>query len=168
MRIISSAAVVCCCVFSSNAASDTQKRLVSDLSIKTEKINCPSDLNESDIRTLVSQEATKQGVDEKLALAIADNESANGAKQNSEKGARGPMQLTPDTAALYGVADICDASENVRGGISYIKDLSAEFHGNVLLVAAAYNAGPDRVYQARGVPAISETVRYVAAVTNHY
>jgi hypothetical protein len=52
--------------------------------------------------------------------------------------------------------------------VSYLKDLGAAFQGNMMLVAAAYNAGPERVYQAQGVPAISETVRYVASVTNSY
>ncbi|MFY9656451.1 MAG: lytic transglycosylase domain-containing protein, partial [Methylocystis sp.] len=46
--------------------------------------------------------------------------------------------------------------------------LIAQFQGNMMLVAAAYNAGSERVFQAKGVPANSETVRYVAAVTNQY
>jgi hypothetical protein len=50
----------------------------------------------------------------------------------------------------------------------FLKDLVVQFQGNVMLVAAAYNAGSERVYQAKGVPANSETVRYVAAVTNQY
>src|ERR1019366_10484170 len=72
------------------------------------------------------------------------------------------------TAAMYGVTDICNPVQNVRGGVSYLKDLGAAFQGNMMLVAAAYNAGPERVSQAQGVPAISETVRYVASVTNSY
>jgi soluble lytic murein transglycosylase-like protein len=130
--------------------------------------DCEAAMNESGIRDLVRAEAAKQGVDEKLALAIALQESRFGVELNSPKGARGPMQLMPATAAMYGVADVCNPVENVRGGVSYLKDLGAAFQGNMMLVAAAYNAGPERVYQAQGVPAISETVRYVASVTNSY
>jgi len=130
--------------------------------------DCEAAMNESGIRDLVRAEAAKQGVDEKLALAIALQESRFGVELNSPKGARGPMQLTPATAAMYGVTDICNPVQNVRGGVSYLKDLGAAFQGNMMLVAAAYNAGPERVYQAQGVPAISETVRYVASVTNSY
>ncbi len=129
---------------------------------------CEAAMNETGIRDLVRAEAAKQGVDEKLALAIALQESRFGVELNSPKGARGPMQLMPTTAAMYGVTDICNPVQNVRGGVSYLKDLGAAFQGNMMLVAAAYNAGPERVYQAQGVPAISETVRYVAAVTNSY
>jgi soluble lytic murein transglycosylase-like protein len=130
--------------------------------------DCEAAMNESGIRDLVRAEAAKQGVDEKLALAIALQESRFGVELNSPKGARGPMQLMPGTAAMYGVTDVCNPVENVRGGVSYLKDLGAAFQGNMMLVAAAYNAGPERVYQAQGVPAISETVRYVASVTNSY
>jgi hypothetical protein len=130
--------------------------------------DCEAAMNESGIRDLVRAEAAKQGVDEKLALAIALQESRFGVELNSPKGARGPMQLMPGTAAMYGVTDVCNPVENVRGGVSYLKDLGAAFQGNMMLVAAAYNAGPERVYQAQGIPAISETVRYVASVTNSY
>ena len=130
--------------------------------------DCEVAMNESGIRDLVRAEAAKQGVDEKFALAIALQESRFGVDLNSPKGARGPMQLMPATAAMYGVTDICNPVQNVRGGVSYLKDLGVAFQENMMLVAAAYNAGPERVYQAQGVPAISETVRYVASVTNSY
>ncbi|MCJ9720002.1 lytic transglycosylase domain-containing protein [Agrobacterium sp. SHOUNA12C] len=120
------------------------------------------------IRQLIAKEAERQGVDARLALAIADQESGFGARVNSPAGARGPMQLMPGTAARYNVSDICDASQNIRGGVSYLKDLSAMFGGNIMLVVAAYNAGEGRVVAARGVPAIAETVSYTALVTNAY
>jgi soluble lytic murein transglycosylase-like protein len=120
------------------------------------------------LRDLVQAEARGAAVDEKLALAILDQESSNGANLNSLRGARGPMMLMPQTAAQYGVKDICNPAENVRGSMLFLKDLAVQFQGNMMLVAAAYNAGSERVYQAKGVPANSETVRYVAAVTNQY
>jgi hypothetical protein len=120
------------------------------------------------IRKMVEDEAARQSVDVKLATAIAGQESNFGERVNSPAGAMGVMQLTAETASRYGIADPCDVAENVRGGVSFIKDLSAQFGGNVFLVLAAYNAGEKRVYAAKGVPPISETVRYVAAAANAY
>ncbi|MGC1862470.1 MAG: lytic transglycosylase domain-containing protein [Methylocystis sp.] len=129
---------------------------------------CSAEMDSQSLRELVQTEARRAGLDEKLALAILESESSNGANLNSPKGARGPMMLMPRTAAQYGVKDICNPVENVRGSMLFLKDLAAQFQGNMMLVAAAYNAGSERVYQAKGVPANSETVRYVAAVTNQY
>ncbi|MCW2286522.1 soluble lytic murein transglycosylase-like protein [Rhodoblastus acidophilus] len=129
---------------------------------------CQATFSDNDIQNLVRSEAAAQGVDEKLALAISMQESRHGRDLNSPAGARGPMQLMPGTAAQYGVEDICDPAQNIRGGVHYLKDLTALFQGNAMLTAAAYNAGPEAVFRARGVPPIAETVRYVAAVTNTY
>ncbi len=129
---------------------------------------CSAWMDAASLRDLVREEARKQGVDEKAALAILSQESTDGEQVNSPKGARGPMQLMPATAAQYGVRDICNPVENVRGGVAFLKDLMAQFQGNLMLVAAAYNAGSERVYKSNGVPPNAETVRYVASVTNQY
>jgi len=120
------------------------------------------------VRAMVEAEAALQKVDVKLAVAIARQESRFGRDLNSRAGAHGVMQLIPATAARYRVHDLCDASENIRGGISYIRDLFALYRGNVLLVLAGYNAGEKRVRAAGGVPPLAETVRYVAAGVNDY
>jgi hypothetical protein len=73
----------------------------------------------------------------------------------------------PGTAERYGVANPCDPAENIRGGVAFLADLFREF-GHPMLVAAASNAGPGAVYEARGVPRFPETVRYVASVSNDY
>jgi soluble lytic murein transglycosylase-like protein len=129
---------------------------------------CDSVIDDKALRELVRKDAREIGVDEKLALVILKLESKDGADVNSPKGARGPMQLMPATAAQYGVKDICDPAQNVRGALLFLKDLSAQFSGNMMLIAAAYNAGSERVYQAHGVPANPETVRYVANAANQY
>ncbi|TDQ18181.1 lytic transglycosylase domain-containing protein [Phyllobacterium brassicacearum] len=127
--------------------------------------------NEFNIRAvkgMIEAEAARQGADAKLALAIADQESGFGASVNSNAGARGIMQLMPATAAQYGVTDICDAAQNIRGGIAFLKDLDVTFGGNIMLMVAAYNSGEDRVLKSGGIPSISETVNYTARVTNAY
>lgn len=127
-----------------------------------------AELPEDRVRTMVTSEAERQGVDAKLVLAIAQHESGFGAQTNSPAGARGIMQLIPATAKRYGVSDICDAEQNIRGGVRFLKDLSALFDGNIMLIAAAYNAGENRVITAGGIPATAETVNYTAKVTNTY
>lgn len=149
------------------AAISTDSRTTSAVPSEGAK-RCEGGMDEASLRELVREEARKLGVDEKLALVILNIESNDGADLNSSKGARGPMQLMPATAAQYGVTDICNPVENVRGGLRYLKDLSAQFDGNLMLIAAAYNAGSERVYRANGVPPISETVRYVANAANKY
>lgn len=132
------------------------------------KGTCDTRMDGESLRALVIREAQTIGVDPKLGLTILSLESNDGVSLNSDKGARGPMQLLPETAARYGVTDICDPEQNVRGGLFFLKDLVDQFHGNMMLVAAAYNAGPERVLSAAGVPAIAETVRYVASAANKY
>ena len=129
---------------------------------------CDTRIDGESLRALVWREAQTIGVDPKLGLTILSLESNDGVSLNSDKGARGPMQLIPETAARYGVTDICDPEQNVRGGLLFLKDLVDQFQGNMMLVAAAYDAGPERVYSAAGVPAIAETVRYVASAANKY
>ncbi|SDR63317.1 Soluble lytic murein transglycosylase [Rhizobiales bacterium GAS113] len=126
-----------------------------------------ADVPVSDVRALIARISAEEGGDAKLADAVAAQESHFEQSQVSPKGAIGVMQLMPETAQRYKV-EPCDVEQNVRGGVRYLRDLSAEFGGNVMLVLAAYNAGADRVYAAKGVPPIAETVRYVAAVTNAY
>lgn len=129
---------------------------------------CGNRVDADALKALVLKDAKTVGVDPQLALTILSLESNDGQALNSDRGARGPMQLIPSTAARYGVSDICNPEQNVRGGLLFLKDLVEQFQGNMMLVAAAYNAGPDRVYSARGVPAITETVRYVASAANKY
>ncbi|KAA0693753.1 lytic transglycosylase domain-containing protein [Neorhizobium sp. P12A] len=119
----------------------------------------------TDITRLVRAAADRYAVDPDFAVAIAWTESRLDESRNSPRGARGPMQLMPQTAARFGVADICDSAANIDGGVRYLRALLDEFK-NPLLAAAAYNAGEQAIYDSNGVPAYPETVRYVASVIN--
>jgi len=83
----------------------------------------------------------------------------------SAKGARGLMQLMPETARLYGVADVFDVNRNVWAGAGYLRDLLTYFSGNLELALAAYNAGPRAVVAAgMRIPPYRETRAYVPAI----
>jgi soluble lytic murein transglycosylase-like protein len=97
-----------------------------------------------------------------LAVAIARQESGFRMDSVSIAGAVGLMQLMPATARRFGV-DICNAEDNVRGGVRFLKLLEKKY-ANPLYVLAAYNAGEAAVEQNRGIPLYPETVRYVSAI----
>lgn len=111
--------------------------------------------------------ATEEELDPDLALAVVDVESAGGKHQVSDAGALGIMQLMPGTASDYGVTDRCDPESNIRAGIRYLKKLYGEFD-DPLLMLAAYNAGPERVYQKGGIPEFNETAQYIVKVMNRW
>ncbi|NTG78137.1 lytic transglycosylase domain-containing protein [Agrobacterium rhizogenes] len=106
-----------------------------------------------EIKQMIIDKTSRQQASTKRALAVASEESGFRARVNSNAGARGPMQLMPATAVRYGVAEICDARENILGGVSYLKELMATFGGNVMLAVAAYNARENRIIATRGITA---------------
>lgn len=99
-----------------------------------------------------------------LVLAIISTESNFNPNAVSPKNAQGLMQLIPDTAARFKVRNIFDPAQNIRGGMAYLRWLMAYYQGNVVLVAAAYNAGEGAVNRYRGVPPFIETLGYVQKV----
>lgn len=112
--------------------------------------------------------ARKTGVDEAWLRAIAHAESAYDANAVSVKGARGVMQLMPEVVADYGVKDPFSARESILAGARLLKSLEARYEGDLVRVAAAYNAGAGAVTQYNGVPPYVETQEYVAKVQMLY
>ena len=108
--------------------------------------------------------ARKTGVDEAWLRAIAHAESAYDARAISAKGAKGVMQLMPQSLAAYRVGDAFSARESIMAGARMLKSLRSRYEGDLALAAAAYNAGPDAVAQYGGVPPYAETQEYVAKV----
>ena len=98
-------------------------------------------------------------------FAKAAAESGFNPNAISPVGARGLIQLMPDTAAWLGVTNPFDVRQNVQGAIKFVKYLENEFgYTDPDLNAAAYNAGPGAVKQYGGIPPYSETKKYVENV----
>jgi len=108
------------------------------------------------------------GVNAALLRAIIHAESGFNARALSYKGAQGLMQLMPGTAFELGVGNAFDPAENIAGGARYLALLLRDFHGDVQLAAAAYNAGAGAVAKYRGVPPYAETQVYVKRVALLY
>ena len=98
-----------------------------------------------------------------LIEALVWQESRWRADAVSHKGARGLGQLMPGTARELGV-DPNDPNANLEGAARYLRAQLDRFDGDVERALAAYNAGPSRVERAGGVPRITETRKYVAAI----
>jgi len=99
-----------------------------------------------------------------LVLAVMSIESTGRAEAVSTAGATGLMQLMPDTASRFGVVDITDPTDNIRGGVAYLDWLMGEFDGDPILVLASYNAGENAIKRYEGVPPFAETRAYVPKV----
>jgi hypothetical protein len=121
-----------------------------------------------EIARLVAETAAAYKVDPKLVLAIIAAESAFQADAVSPRNARGLMQLMPDTAARFGVTNVFDPGDNIRGGTKYLRWLLTYFEGDLSLVLAAYNAGEGAVARYGGVPPFAETRAYVQKVRSLY
>lgn len=105
----------------------------------------------------IARNAKQYGLDPLLIAAIIRVESNYRENAVSPKGALGIMQLMPDTAAWilkqekFGDLTVHDAGSRADAGIRlgswYVKELSRQFDGNLPVMLAAYNAGPNRVKQ---------------------
>ena len=104
------------------------------------------------------------GLDPDLVLAMIKVESNFDPRALSPKNAQGLMQLIPATAERFGVRDVWDPEQNLRGGMAYLRWLLREFDGDLRLVLAAYNAGEAAVERHGGIPPYPETRRYVARI----
>ena len=107
-------------------------------------------------------------LDPKLVLSIIAVESNFNAGAQSPKSAMGLMQLIPDTAERFSVRNAFDATQNLRGGMRYLRWLLSYYRGNISYALAAYNAGEGRVDRYRGVPPFPETRAYVKRVIGLY
>ncbi len=112
----------------------------------------------------LDEAANRYAVDANLVRAVAWQESRFRSDAVSPKGAIGIMQLMPATAAQLGVNPY-EPSQNILGGVAYLRALLTQFNGDVRLALAAYNAGPGAVLQYGGIPPFRETQNYVKSIT---
>lgn len=118
---------------------------------------------------LIESEARRSRVDPALLHAVITVESGYNPMAVSRAGARGIMQLMPDTARQYGVRDVFDPAQNIRAGARLLSDLKARYRDDLKLVLAAYNAGAGAVDRnGQRIPPFEETMNYVPRVLGIY
>ena len=134
----------------------------------------------------ITEYAEANGLDPYLVCGVIHTESHFDIEAESRVGAVGLMQIMPDTGEWiakkmsikdYSVAKLKDPETNIRMGCWYLKYLMDRFDGDMTLVLAGYNAGPNRVTQWLGDEKYSqdgkltdipyrETEEYVKKVEN--
>lgn len=112
--------------------------------------------------------ANRYGVDPDLVHSVIRVESAFNPWAVSRKGARGLMQLMPQTASSLGVRDTFNPRQNIDGGVRHLRGLIERYGGNLPLALAAYNAGVQAVDWYRGIPPYPETQLYVRRILSLY
>lgn len=121
----------------------------------------------SDLKQMVDRIASEHGVDSLLVHSVIRAESNYHTDAVSPKGAQGIMQLTPQAARRFGVSDILDPQDNIRGGVRYLRFLLDYYQGDYIRTIAAYNAGQSAVEKYHGVPPFAETQSYVFQVSRN-
>ncbi len=116
----------------------------------------------------IREAATLYQIPDQLVRAIIRCESDYDPRAVSVSGARGLMQLMPETASLMQVRDIEDPRDNIFGGVRLLRILANEFNGDLELTVAAYNAGDGAVIRFGGIPPFAQTRDYVVNVTRYY
>jgi soluble lytic murein transglycosylase-like protein len=127
-----------------------------------------SDSNWKKYNDIIKQAAEKFDVEVSLLLAIIKTESNFDYKAISAKGAKGLMQLMPNTASDMNLRNPFMPQENIIAGVQYFSILLDRFNNDKTLALAAYNAGPEAVEAYKGVPPFPETRNFVRKVLLYY
>jgi transglycosylase-like protein with SLT domain len=122
----------------------------------------------TDLNQVVTEASGRYQLDPDLVNSVIKAESGFNAHAVSRKGAQGLMQLMPGTASKLGVPNAFDPQANVEGGARYLRELLERYNFDLVKALAAYNAGPQRVEQFRGVPPYHETRAYVARIVKDF
>ena len=119
-----------------------------------------------DYAALIEETAYRESVPPYLVAAIMGVESSFNARAVSNKGARGLMQVMPDTARRFGfdAARLHDPVHNIAAGATYLRWLLDRYDGDLDRVLAAYNAGEGAVDRYDGIPPYKETQNFVKRV----
>jgi hypothetical protein len=120
------------------------------------------------LEEVVHSASNRYRLDPDLVNSVIKAESGFNARAVSPKGAQGLMQLMPGTASQLGVPNAFDPQANVEGGTKYLRELLERYNFDLVKALAAYNAGPLRVEQFKGVPPYYETRAYVARVVKDF
>lgn len=131
----------------------------------------PADMpvsGDCDLDWIIFRAGQRAGVDPRFIHAVIQQESRYDPKAVSPAGARGLMQLMPDTAKRFHCDDSANQTCNVEAGTKYLAWLLKRFSGDVKLALAGYNAGEGSVDKYEGVPPYPETQNYVNKIVTNY
>jgi soluble lytic murein transglycosylase-like protein len=139
-----------------------------DVGVEIRTLSLPNTKDPTHYDSLISEFSQKYKVDFALIKAMIQAESGFNPLAISRKGAKGLMQLMPETALRMNVSNVFNPKENIEGGVRYFKYLLSLFNNDLRLSLAAYNAGENLVSELRSIPPYRETIDYVRKVLNYY
>lgn len=146
------------------SAGAGRKRAVGEQQWLATRITRPSEFD-----PLIAHAANDHSLDPRLVKSVMLVESGFNPSAVSPKGARGLMQLMPETASRHGAVNVHDPAQNIAAGTRYLSHLLNLFDGNLEKSLAAYNAGEGAVARYGGIPPYDETRNYVRrALTAYY
>lgn len=148
----------------SNIKSDPRFRIF----MRTPSYNKSGKQYIRDYDLAITKASQRFRVEPSLIKAVIRAESDFDQKAISHKGAQGLMQLMPETAYEMEVEDPFNPEENILGGTKYLSLMIERFRNNLHMALAAYNAGPERVEEYRGIPPFPETQTFVERVLKYY
>ena len=118
-----------------------------------------------DVKQTIINQAKEMGVEPAIVLSIAKTESGFNQSAKSAGGHIGVFQLSHATARHMGL-DPYKLEDNIKGGITYYKNMYNMF-GSMELAVAAYNSGPVAIKRCNNtVPKHSKL--FVAKIMNDY
>lgn len=107
---------------------------------------------------LIRKYAEELGWDWRMLAAVVYQESKFSINSQSHRGAKGLMQVMPQTGLKYGIEDLVDPENNLIAGTSHLKRLQKMFEGKgfsqeeiIRFTLAAYNAGEGRIMDCRNL-----------------
>lgn len=124
-------------------------------------------VSSEELEAIIDRIAGEHGVESPLVHSVIRAESNYNPVALSPKGAQGIMQLIPSTAKRFGVNNAFDATQNIQGGVKYLRFLLDYYKGDYPKAIAAYNAGEAAVDKYHGIPPYAETQNYVFQVAKN-
>ena len=123
-----------------------------------------STASSGDYETLIQKYAAQNNLEPSLVKAVIQTESGGNPRSVSGAGAMGLMQLMPANVKEANISDPFDPEQNIAAGTKQLSGLLSQYHGDLDLALAGYNAGPGNVRKYGGVPPFPETQHYIQRV----
>ncbi|NLN40370.1 MAG: lytic transglycosylase domain-containing protein [Smithella sp.] len=138
------------------------------LIMKEKRVQFPKNIDFRKYDKIIARVARENNLEAALIKAVIRAESNFDHRAVSHKGAKGLMQLMPQTASSLNVEDVFHPDHNIEGGARYLRYLMNLYRGDMRLALAAYNAGEGAVAKYGDVPPYRETQNYVQRVMIFY
>ena len=135
-----------------------QNILMTDYALQQSSAKRLSSKERIELAYIITEQAHLHNLDPLLIIALIHVESTFNPNAQSHKGAKGLMQILPDTA-LYinkktdkGIPEnnnLFDAKTNIALGAAYMEYLLNKTNGSLEYALAAYNMGPANMFRAK-------------------